>query len=353
MEEITLIDPRTDSRWSDFISRDPRGYLCYEPGWKDVLEDCFPHMHGYYATLIRDDRIYAALPVYEVRSWLTGNRLVSIPFATLCDPPVSDSHSMVTLFDYARDLADSLGVEKIRINTYDTTSLVDHSSYGRCCHYKLHVLRLDRDTGRVMKTFDRTCVVQKIRRAEKSGLEVRPAQSGEDVRSFYDLYAGTRKNVGVPPQPFEFFRKLFSVFSHNQRVRILLSVRENVPLAGVMLFTSRRYMSAEYLGYDSRFIQMNPHHILFWEAIQMACAEGFEYFDFGRTSVGNAGLMRFKKHWGTEARDLPQWVYPPEVAEVTLPVENSLKYRAVRELCRRSPRFMLKPLSKFSYRHLG
>ena len=41
----------------------------------------------------------AGLPVYEVRSWLTGNRLVAAPFATLCDPLVSGPEDLGLLLD--------------------------------------------------------------------------------------------------------------------------------------------------------------------------------------------------------------------------------------------------------------
>jgi len=38
--------------------------------------------------------------------------------------------------------------------------------------------------------------------------------------------------------------------------------------------------------------------------------EGYQLFDFGRTSPLNKSLMDFKSRWGTEVRDLPEFVFP-------------------------------------------
>ena len=45
------------------------------------------------------DLVRAALPIYAVESGLMGRRLVSIPFATLCDPLVTDPADMEILGD--------------------------------------------------------------------------------------------------------------------------------------------------------------------------------------------------------------------------------------------------------------
>ena len=88
--EVIIIDPLNDERWDKFVENHNWGWLCHLAGWKQVLEKSFKHMKGYFLVLLnnRKKHIKAALPVYQVKSWMTGNKLVSIPFATLSDPLV-------------------------------------------------------------------------------------------------------------------------------------------------------------------------------------------------------------------------------------------------------------------------
>src|SRR5512136_2928209 len=98
MENVALIDPVEDKRWDNFVEHHPFGWVCHLSGWKKALERSFKHLKGHYLVLFSNDAIRAALPVFEVKSWLTGKRMVSIPFATVCDPLISNSNEMEVLF---------------------------------------------------------------------------------------------------------------------------------------------------------------------------------------------------------------------------------------------------------------
>jgi CelD/BcsL family acetyltransferase involved in cellulose biosynthesis len=57
-------------------------------------------------------------------------------------------------------------------------------------------------------------------------------------------------------------------------------------------------LTYKYGASDARFWGMRPNHALFWLAIQAACADGYEFFDFGRTDLEDEGLRQFKSGWG-------------------------------------------------------
>jgi hypothetical protein len=46
-----------------------------------------------------------------------------------------------------------------------------------------------------------------------------------------------------------------------------------------------------------------------WKAIQWHAHHGFESLDFGRTSLANEGLRKFKLGWGTRERTLDYFRY--------------------------------------------
>jgi hypothetical protein len=68
------------------MSTHPLGLVYHLSAWKFVLDDTFPHIRGKFLVLsdAATGEIQAGLPVYAVKSWLLGNRTVSVPFALHC-----------------------------------------------------------------------------------------------------------------------------------------------------------------------------------------------------------------------------------------------------------------------------
>ena len=47
--------------------------------------------------------------------------------------------------------------------------------------------------------------------------------------------------------------------------------------------------------------------LLYWEVLRYAIQQGYQHFDFGRSTV-DSGTYRFKKQWGAKAKQL-YWHY--------------------------------------------
>ena len=319
MGHIILIDPAEDSRWDTFVEHHPFGWICHLSGWKQVLENTFKHIKGYYLTLLDDtnNTIQAALPIFEVKSWLTGNRLVSIPFATLCDPLISSNEEMGSLLEAAVDLSKKLGTAHIEIRTLGSSSFIQDDRLGSSCFYKHHYLLLDTKPEQLQKNFHRKCVRQRIKRAIKSGLTLKVADHESDLRKFYQLHLMNRKQLGLPLQPYTFFKLLWETFFPSDRVALFLAEQQGKAIGGILLFKFKDRVSAEFVASDVTLRNVSPNHFLFWEAIKFAYHEGYKIFDFGRTSPYNVGLMDFKRRWGTKIVDLPQFYYPEQASKNT------------------------------------
>ena len=50
--------------------------------------------------------------------------------------------------------------------------------------------------------------------------------------------------------------------------------------------------------------------LLFWRAVQQACADGLAVFDLGRSDCDAAGLLKFKERWASTRSTLTYWRYP-------------------------------------------
>lgn len=355
MSNIELIDPLQDPRWDTFVESHPYGWLCHLSGWKQVLEKSFKHMKGYYFALLDDQgaNIEAALPIFEVKSWLTGKRMVSIPYATLCDPLISTTDDMKDLLQAVMNLSDELKSRYVEIRTLHSTSFIQDERFGRSNFFKHHFLQLEEEPERMKKRFHRSCVRQKIARAIKNKLKTRLVIDSSGLSEFYRLQLMTRKRLGLPCQPYIFFESLWEVFSPAGQVAVILAEKGSAVIGGLLVFRFKDRVSIEFAASDERFMDMSPNHFLFWETIKSAYESGYQIVDFGRTSPNNEGLMDFKRRWGTSMIDLPQFFCPNGVEEKFAAHEKSWKYKLVNSICKSGPVFMQPGIDNFLYRHLG
>ncbi|MGZ3853459.1 MAG: lipid II:glycine glycyltransferase FemX [Flavisolibacter sp.] len=355
MSNITIVDPIKDSRWDKFVENHPFGWIVHLSGWKTVLENSFPHIKGHYLALLdpQSNELIAGLPIFEVRSWLTGSRLVSIPFATICDPLVSNTQEMEVLLNEGTRLLEKLKFSFLEIKTLRTTLLIDNKNFADQCYFKHNYLELSEGPEALWKNFNYKAVRYEINKAQKHKLVIRVASSENDFLSFYKLYTLTRKRLGLPSQPYLFFKTIWDTFSPAGNVTILLAELEKNIIAAHLLLQFNGRVSAEAVGWDISYSKASPNHFLFWEGIKLACEKGFRVYDFGRTSLNNQPLLDFKKRWGTQIIDLHSFYYPIKSHRRVVNREASKSYRLVRFACQRAPESIYPLIGKFCYRHIG
>lgn len=352
--DVFLIDPLTDPRWDSFVEKHPFGKIAHTSSWKRVLEDSFANIKGYYLALEDQSGITlkAALPLFESRGQLSGHRLVSIPHATLCDPLVSSSDELSALIDAAVRLQQKKKIISIEVRSLDAFPLLNDKRISRHHFLKNHYIDLDKSQEELFRSFHRTCVRQRILRAENSDLRLVVGQDERDLTSFFQLFVKTRKRLGFPPQPYRFLTSLWREFGTTGKMSVLLAERRQKILSGLILFKYRDRVSAEFLAWDTGCRDVSPNHYLLWEAIKAAQSEGYSIFDFGATSPNNTTLMEFKKHWGTKIIDITHCYCPQQKSDDYESKELSVQYKLTKKICPYIPDSVLIHLGYFFYNYL-
>lgn len=351
---VEQINIANDPRWDAFVTDHPFGWLYHLSNWQNVLEQSFSQMTGHYFALLDHNRtIRAGLPVYDVKSYLTGRRLVSIPFASLFDPLVSDHQDFRELLTAILEQFGRNGKTRIEFRTLHSYSSVRDDRLNCSRFYKHHFLDLSRGPEALRKNFHRSCVRQRIARAEKSNLTLHIGSSETELKEYYRLHMRTRKNVGRPTQPYRFFQALWRNLYPGQLLSLLLAKKEGIAIAGMILLHFKTRVSAEFAASDERYRNLSPNHFLFWEAIRLAHAKGYTVFDFGRTSPENKPLMAFKARWGAEVLDLPHFYYAQQTSGEEVPEGDPLSYQLMSRICRKAPNSLQPLIGNFCYRHLG
>ena len=139
-----------------------------------------------------------------------------------------------------------------------------------------------------------------IRKAEKSGLTVEASKTRESMLDFYRLHVRTRRRHGVPPQPLTFFLNIHEAIIKAGLGFIVLAQREIKPVAAAVFLHSGTTAFYKYGASDERIQEFRGNNLVMWEGIKRLVGQGLKTLHFGRTSIENDGLRRFKLSWGTK-----------------------------------------------------
>ena len=88
--EVHQIRPLEDARWREFVAQHPRSSVFHTTAWLEALRRTFDHEPIAFTTSSADTKLKDAIVLCRVNSWITGRRLVSLPFSDHCDPLVGD-----------------------------------------------------------------------------------------------------------------------------------------------------------------------------------------------------------------------------------------------------------------------
>ena len=347
-----------EDRWDAFVSAHPLGLVYHLSAWKRVLESAFPHIRGRFLA-VRDaetDEIRAGLPVYAVKSWLLGNRIVSIPFASFCDPLISTPEEFQLLLAQIYDFAAGSRSRKIEIRSVRTTEQCSASILGRSTEFKHHYLNLDSSIDALYASFAKSSICQKVNKALRAGVVVEERLDEESLRVCHSILMDTRRRLSLPPMPFRFFESMRRMLGRDH-LKVFLARHEgrNVACHVVLLF--KDLWISEYSG-NTDFAINGVNQLLYWETIRRAHASGAKRFSFGRTAATNDGLLEYKRRWATVEEDvihLSGQFTPTAMLAYSPPrSRGSLKRSCVPKwLIGKAPMPMYHWIGDFCYRHLG
>jgi FemAB-related protein (PEP-CTERM system-associated) len=112
--QVGQLAPADAARWDAFVESCPTGTYFHRAGWKTVLENVFGYRTLYlYAE--RGGQIVGVLPLAQVKSWLFGHALVSLPFCVYGGVAVHDPQAAPLLIAEAERFAERLGAQRLEL----------------------------------------------------------------------------------------------------------------------------------------------------------------------------------------------------------------------------------------------
>ncbi len=80
------VDPIQDTRWAELVKRHPAASVFHTIGWLSALQYTYGYDPVAFTTSPPDAPLKNALVFCQINSWLTGRRMVSLPFSDHCEP---------------------------------------------------------------------------------------------------------------------------------------------------------------------------------------------------------------------------------------------------------------------------
>jgi CelD/BcsL family acetyltransferase involved in cellulose biosynthesis len=346
---IFPVDPLRDARWADLVGRHPLATVFHTPAWLEALRRTYGYEPVAFTTSAPGADLNDGVVFCKVRSWLTGSRLVSLPFSDHCEPLTDNGQRLGEVWEYLANNRVKNGWRHIELRPRGT-DCAEPSGFAASEEFWLHDIDLRRPLDQLFNSFHADSIQRKIRRAQRENLIYTEGRSEELQAAFYGLVSLTRRRHQLPPQPFDWFRNLVACLGPALKIRI--ASRAGTPIAGILTLRHRDMMVYKYGASDPAFHQMGGMQLLFWSAIQEAQADGCVALDLGRTATPHTGLLTFKDRWGARRASTTYFRSPAPAQSAENPLRAYVIGRA-RRVLGWAPESVRAAAGRFLYRHVG
>jgi len=305
--QLYILDPMQDSRWDDLAASHPRASVFHQMGWLKSLARTYGYRPIVLTSTPPGKPLSDGIAFCEVKSWITGSRLVSLPFADHCEPLLNEIGDFVEFTKWIRSEYRQQSWKYIELRpcsweVHSDSLLVMSQSFW------FHTLNLTPSLDKIFHDLHKNCIQRRIRRAEHEQLLYEKGCSEGILEDFYRLLMITRRRHQILPQPRVWFQNLVACMSPNVEIR--LARKNGIPIAAIFTLRHNRTVVYKYGCSDENYHHLGGMPFLFWKLIEESRASGAEQIDFGRTDLENEGLTEFKDRLGASRSRLTYLRYP-------------------------------------------
>lgn len=340
------VDPLTDPRWVAFLRQHKQSSVFHSAAWLEALRRTYGYRPGALTTSPPGRPLENAIVFCQVDSWLTGRRVVSVPFADHCTPLVNSAKELECLLSNMKGKFENKR-RYIEIRAIGS-SAADAPEFSESARFYLHRLDLNPSMDTLVGGLHPSCIRRRLARAVRESFVYEEGRTEAMLRHFYRLALLTRRRQNLPPQPLAWFRNLINCLGDQLKIRLLF--HSGRPAAGILTIRFQQTMTYKYGFSDPKFHRLGSMQLLLWRAIEEAKRQGLLEFDMGRSDWTNQGLITFKDRWGCNRSLITHLRYPEKRAKLE---SHDLAIRIARQLLALAPDRVLAAAGNLLYRHMA
>jgi len=287
-----------DGACDQFVKESRSGNIYQLSGIRRVISSTFGH--DSFCLSVRDgSEITGVLPLVHMRSRLFGNFLVSMPFFNYGGVCTESENSRQALLEGAIVEAKRRHVDHIELRhgeqQFETLQSKNHKV--------AMILELPKTSEELWKAF-KSKLRSQIRKPEKEGIIVKYGKK-ELLDHFYHVFSINMRDLGTPVYSKKLFQNMLQHYQDN--AWIVVAFKDDIPVAAGFLVGFNDKMEIPWASSLRSYNRMAPNMLMYWESLKLAIEQGYNSFDFGRSSP-DEGTYKFKQQWGAIARNMC-WEY--------------------------------------------
>jgi CelD/BcsL family acetyltransferase involved in cellulose biosynthesis len=304
MNKLT-INPRHDPFWSQLI-QSKESDVFHTPQWMNVIEKTYGFKILAEVILNSSNTPVAGVQFCMIED-MRGKRMVTFPFSDYCDPIVENMDQWHTL---SKPILDENAPYNIRILHNDV--ILDDPRLEKINRAKWHGIDLQRDLGEIWGALEGSAR-RAIKKAQRSGVVVHIAEGKEDLRKFFQLHLGIRKNkYRLVAQPYPFFETIWEEFLDKQDGALMLAEYKREFIGGILFLEWKDTLYYKFNASNPAFLSMRPNDLVIWEGIKYGKLKGLKSFDFGISDWDQEGLIRYKRKYASVEKTVSFMRYTPD-----------------------------------------
>jgi hypothetical protein len=341
------LDPISDIRWPKLLEADNRASVFHTPGWLEALRRSYGYDPVVVTPFAPHQELLSGMVFCRVNSWMTGRRMVSLPFSDHCEPIVNSGNEGTEILSFLKREVEnqSLKYVEIRPMTPISEDLPGLCDWEKFC---VHKVDLRPESEEIFHRLHKDSVRRKIQRAEREGLVYEKGNNHGLLEKFYTLFVMTRRRHGLPPSPLHWFENLLTCLKEKAQIR--LASKDGLPVAAIFTLTYKDSIVYKYGGSDMRSSNLGGTPFLFWQTMVEAKTEGLRELDLGRSDLDNEGLITFKERLGGVRSAL---VYQRLSRKVAQPSHGGWKSQLAKRMFTYASDPVRIQVGNLLYRHLG
>jgi CelD/BcsL family acetyltransferase involved in cellulose biosynthesis len=344
------IDPLRDARWVEFLERHPCASIFHSQEWLEALRRTYGYQPVVFTTSGPGEKLQDGVVFCKVKSWLVGLRLVSLPFSDHAEPLLSDQQTLLDLLTFLAKGTEERKWTSVELRPPDASKTFEEwSNFNSGQQFVLHGLDLRPSLTDLFRNLKKDSTQRKIRKAVREGLRYEEGRSEEQLRKFFRLSVMTRRRKALPPPPYSWFQNVVQCLGERGKIRIA-NTRNGQSAGAIYSVRYKDTMMFKYGASDARFHNLGTMPFLLWQAIEEAKQSGATWFDFGRSEIGNRGLIHFKDNFGAKQSLLTHKVFPGMTWE---PGADNWSLNYAKKIFSILPESVLILAGKLIYPHIG
>ena len=327
--------------------RHPSASVFHTRGWLEALARTYGYETYVLTSAPFDQPLENGIVVCRVSSWITGARLVSLPFSDHCEPLLQESDEADQFIHWMQDACELQQWKYVELRPLSASN---HSGNGLhpSQSYWFHELDLSPNLDQLFRQLHKNSFQRKVLRAEREKLTYEVGRTEHLIDEFYRLLIRTRRRQQLLPQPRTWFKNLLECMEHALQIRV--ARQKGTPIAAMLTLRHGASVVYKYGCSDEGFHALGAMPFLFWKLLEESKAAGAEKIDLGRTDLNNDGLVAFKDRLGASKRQLTYYRYTKTPERGLIGLSDS---QALRQFFAFLPETLSSAAGRVLYRHLG